>query len=52
MAAALTWKKYSNEHIVLPIFSENDKEKIIKILYSDKLQRRFKIICNDLHLNE
>lgn len=52
MAAALTWKKYSNEHIVSPIFSENDKEKIIKILYSDKLQRRFKIICNDLHLNE
>lgn len=28
MAAALTWKKYSNEHVFLPIFSENDKEKL------------------------
>ena len=52
MTAALTWKKYSNEHVFLPIFSENDKEKVIKILYSDKLQRRFEIIGKDLHLNE
>lgn len=50
MTAALTWKKYSNEHRFFPIFSIKDKEKIRQILYSDNIQKWFEIFCKNLHL--
>ena len=52
MRAALLWKKYSYEHRLFPVFSIDDKSKMIKILYSKELQTWFRIDSKHLKLTE
>ncbi|MBS6829993.1 MAG: barstar family protein [Desulfovibrio sp.] len=52
MSAALVWKKHSNKHRFFPIFSVEDREKIMKILYTDEPQEWFKVFCENLGLKK
>ena len=45
ISAAIVWKKHSHKHRLFPIFSVLDKASILKMLYSEEMQRRFIFEC-------
>lgn len=50
VTAVLIWEKNSYKHIFMPIFLEDDKEEIIKILHSASIKEQFDILKGQIHL--